>query len=56
METISYLQGKEDKDRYRILKRIVLSKPGAFLFIAYIALFYVLNGILGVLIEKSGIA
>ncbi len=56
MQTILALRAKNSKFRWRVLKNIVFSKPGFFLLVAYVALFYFLNGILGVLIGKAGIA
>ena len=56
MSTIEFLQNKSQEHRIRILRELVISKPGIFLVVSYIALFYYLNGVLGVLISKSGIA
>lgn len=55
MKTILALRDKGSKFRWRVIKNIVVTKPGLFLFVAYVALFYFLNGILGVLIGKAGI-
>lgn len=52
-DTISALQNFNNAQRANVLKNIFTTKPALFLLVSYVVLFYILNGILKVLIEKA---
>ena len=55
IEIIASLQIKDDAERRRALKGLLLSKSGVFLILALIFVFYAMNGILGSLVEGLGV-
>ena len=55
MEIIASLQSKDDAERLRSLKNLLLSKSGVFLVLFYVSLFYAMNGILGSLVEGMAV-
>ena len=54
-EIIANLQSNDVAERRRALKGLLLSKPGVFLLLAFIGLFYAMNGILGSLVEGMAV-